>query len=415
MSNAPHNRLTSLPVRTDKLPLPGLLALFSAAFTAVMTELLPAGVLPQISAGLQVPEGKAGLLVTGYATASFLAAIPLTAALRTLPRRPVLITGLMGFVLANTVTAISSSYALTLVSRLLAGAMGGVLWAMLAGYAARMVPPERRGRAIAIVLAGITVALSLGIPVGTAFADRFGWRTGFAALAVLAAAVAGWVACTVPGFPGEPAAGRLPLGRVVSLRGLPTVLLITLLLLTGHQAMYTYMAPFTEQSGFGRTSLVLFVFGAATVAGIWITGIFIDRHLRASLLWCLTVIVVAMSALGLCGDSTAILLTGVALWGVAFGGAPTLLQTALIDVAGARNADVATSMQATVYNIGIAAGSLTGGIVLESAGSGALPWATLPFAIAALMSVAVARRHAFPRLPPIRGERGERGEPALRR
>ena len=55
MSNAPHNSLTPLPVRTDKLPLPGLLALFSAAFTAVMTELLPAGVLPQMSAGLQVP------------------------------------------------------------------------------------------------------------------------------------------------------------------------------------------------------------------------------------------------------------------------------------------------------------------------------------------------------------------------
>ncbi|MFF5210580.1 MFS transporter [Streptosporangium sp. NPDC000396] len=397
MPTATMTNTTAPPAtRTAKLPLWGLMALFTAAFTAVMTELLPAGLLPQMSTALHVSEGRIGFLVTVYAVASFLAAIPLTAALRGLPRRPVLIGALAGFAIFNAVTAFSASYPLTFVARLLTGVMGGTLWAMLAGYAARMVPAERRGRAIAIVLAGITVALSLGIPAGTALATAFGWRTGFAALAALAGVLVAWVSWKVPDFPGEAAAERIPLRRVASLPGIPTVLLITLLLLLGHQAMYTYMAPFAERSGFGHTSLVLLVFGIATVAGVWLVGTLIDRHLRSTLLGALALVATAMLALGLLGHTPTVLLIAVALWGVAFGGAPTLLQAALVDASGPGNADVATSMQTTVYNAGIATGSLTGGLVLEGAGAGALPWTALPLVVAALAIVTAARRHAFP-------------------
>ena len=85
-----------------------------------------------------------------------------------------------------------------------------------------------------------------------------------------------------------------------------------------------------------------------------------------------------------------------ALWGIAFGAAPTLLQTALVDVSGTSHADVATSMLATIYNVGIAAGSLAGGVVLDGAGAGALPWTAFPLVVAALVAVAAARRQAFP-------------------
>ncbi|NLU74366.1 MFS transporter [Streptomyces sp. HNM0575] len=380
------------------LPWPGLLALFTAAFTAVLTELLPAGLLPQISGSFEVSQARAGFLVTGYATASFVAAIPLTAALRSLPRRPVLIGALIGFAVSNAVVAVSPAYESAFAARLLAGAAGGVLWAMLAGYAARMVPFRLRGRAIAVVLAGITVALSLGVPAGTALFSVLGWRTGFAALAVSAVLLVAWVRWKVPGFSGEPAGERLPLRGVVSLRGTTAILCVTLLLLTGHQAMYTYIAPFTGSAGFHRTALVLFVFGAATVVGIGVAGALADRRLRLSALCCLAGTAVSMLALGLHGGGTVALLTAVALWGVAFGGAPTLIQTALIDVSGTENADAATSMQATVYNAGIAAGSLTGGVVLDGWGPQGLPWTALPLVAAALLVVALARRHAFPAL-----------------
>ena len=374
---------------TANLPLWSLLALATAAFTAVVTQLLPAGLLQQLRSGLHVSQGRIGLLVGGYAAASFLAAIPLTAVLRGLPRRPLLMGVLACLVLGNAVTALSSSYALIFVARSLAGAMDGALWAMLASYTARLVPAQRRGRAIAIVLSGITVALCLGIPFATAVATTVGWRGSFAALAALALVLMAWVRWKVPNLPGDGAAGRVPLRGVASLPGVPTVLAVTMLLLLGHQALYNYLAPVAERSGFGHTSLVLFIFGMATVAGIWIVGALIDRHLRPTLLGALALVAAAMLMMGLFGHTPTVLLIAVTVWGAGFGGAPTLLQTALVDASSQGNADVATSMQTTVYNAGIAAGSLTGAIILERASAGALPWT-------ALATVTAAHRYAFP-------------------
>ncbi|WP_406404245.1 MFS transporter [Streptomyces sp. NBC_00879] len=395
MSTAPTPPPPELPPAMQPAPgLPrwGLLALFTAAFTAVMTELLPAGLLPRMSEDLRVTQGRVGFLVTGYAAASFLAAIPLTTALRGLPRRPVLVGVLLGFALCNTVTALSSSYALTFGARLLAGATGGLLWAMLAGYAARMVPAERRGRAMAIVLAGITVALCAGIPAGTALAAALGWRVAFASLAVLSVVLVAWVLLKVPRFPGEPAAERPPLRRIATLPGIRSVLLVTLFLLLGHQTMYTYMSPLAERAGIGNAGPVLLVFGVAAVAGIWTVGVLVDRHLRPALLTALALIAAATLLIGLLGQAPAALIVAAAVWGAAFGGAPTLLQTALVDISGPAHADVATALQATVYNIGIAVGSLTGGIVLEGAGVGDLPWTALPLIAAALATTWAARR-----------------------
>ncbi|MET8450291.1 MFS transporter [Streptomyces sp. NPDC005209] len=397
MSTASRVTGTPLPAPPPApLPWPGLLALSAAAFTAVMTELLPAGLLPSMAPALRVSESRVGFLVTAYAAASFLAAVPLTAALRGLPRRPVLVGALLGLACANALVAVSSSYALTFAGRLLAGAMGGTLWAMLVGYAARMVPAERRGRAIAIVLAGITLALCLGVPTATALAGALPWRTVSVLPALLAALVAGWVRWRVPAFPGEPAHARVPLLRVAARPGIRPVLSVTLFLLLGHQVMYTYVAPFAAHAGFGRTGPLLAVFGCATVAGIWVTGALIDRHLRAALLTALTLFAAVLAVLGLAAGTPGALVGAVALWGMAFGGAPTLIQTALVDASGPADADVATSLQTTVYNAGIAAGSLLGGLTLDGPGPGALPWTALPLVTAALVTVAGGRQHAFP-------------------
>ncbi|MFE1451089.1 MFS transporter [Streptomyces olivaceoviridis] len=386
----------SSQVKGGGLPWSGLLALSCAAFTAVLTELLPAGLLPAMAPPLGVAESRIGFLVTAYAAASFVAAIPLTAALRGLPRRPVLCGTLLGFAVSDALVALSSSYPLTVAARLLAGAMGGTLWAMLAGYAARMAPAERRGRAIAVVLAGITLALALGVPAGTALAGALGWRSAFGTLAVLAVLLVGWVRLRVPGFPGEPPHARVPLVRVAVRPGIRPVLSVTLFLLLGHQVMYTYLAPFAAHAGYGRTGVLLAVFGSATVAGIWLTGVLVDRVPRPALLTALALVAAVLPALGLGARLPGLLVGAVALWGVAFGGAPTLIQTALVDASGPADADVATSLQTTVYNAGIAAGSLTGGLALDAAGAGALPWTALPPVLLALATVAAGRRHAFP-------------------
>lgn len=159
-----------------------LLALATAVFITRLTETLPAGLLPAMSADLRVGEPAMGQTVTIYAIGTALTAltaIPLTAATARWRRKRLLLTAMAGFAAANTVTALSSHYLLTMGARFLAGVAAGLAWALLAGYARRMAPAHLQGRAIVIAMAGIPVALSLGVPAGTFLGQAVDWRAAF--------------------------------------------------------------------------------------------------------------------------------------------------------------------------------------------------------------------------------------------
>ena len=155
------------PRNPDKLPTRTLLPLATAVFLTSLTETLPAGVLPGMSTGLGVSEAAAGQAVTVYALGTALTAIPLSAVTSTWGRKRLLLTAMAGFAAANTVTAVSGSYPLTMAARFIAGVAAGLAWALLAGYARGLAPEPLRGKAIALVMTGIPVALSFGVPAGT--------------------------------------------------------------------------------------------------------------------------------------------------------------------------------------------------------------------------------------------------------
>jgi len=170
-----------------------LLALAMTGFICIVTETLPAGLLPQIGAGLGISQAITGQMVTAYALGSLLAAIPLTIATRGWRRRNVLLLTLAGFFVFNTVTALSHHFVLTLVARFFAGVAAGLAWSLLAGYARRMVAPHQQGRALAVAMVGTPIALSLGVPLGTWMGSLIGWRTAFWIMSGLALLLIGWV------------------------------------------------------------------------------------------------------------------------------------------------------------------------------------------------------------------------------
>lgn len=379
----------------DTLPIAALLALAMAAFITILTEALPAGLLPQLAHGLQVSEAWVGQTVTIYAIGSLVAAIPLTAATRGLRRRPLLLMAIAGFVAANTVTAVSSNYPLTLLARFLAGVSAGLIWALLAGYAARMVPAHQRGRAIAIAMVGTPLALSLGVPAGTFLGQLVGWRMCFASMSGLAVLLLLWARVALPDFPGQAPGQRIALARVVRLPGVRPVLCVVLAFVLAHNLLYTYIAPFLAAAGMGaRTDLVLLVFGMTSLLGIWCVGVLIDRHLRTLTLASTAVFGLAAAALGMAGDVPAVVYIAVAVWGIAFGGAATLFQTALANAAGDA-ADVAQSMLVTAWNSAIAGGGLVGGVLLQRYGAGAFAPALVVLLIVTFVVVWRARQHGF--------------------
>lgn len=353
-----------------RLPLAALLALALAGFITILTEALPAGLLPQISAGLGVSEALAGQLVTVYALGSLLAAIPLIAITQSIRRRSLLLLAIIGFVIANTVTTFSTSYTLTIVARFLAGVAAGLLWALLAGYASRMVPEHLKGRAIAIAMVGTPLALSIGVPAGTLLGNLAGWRVCFGIMSLLALMLIVWVRLKVPDFAGQATGKRLSLGRVFTLPGIRPVLFVVLAFVLAHNILYTYITAFLADAGMAeRIDLVLLVFGITALLGIWIIGVLVDRYLQALTIASIALFALAALVLGLAGDVPVAVYSAVAAWGLAFGGAATLFQTGLAKAAGAA-ADVAQSMLVTAWNLAIAGGGIVGGVLLSSFGSG---------------------------------------------
>ena len=380
--------LTSGVPVTRSLPVLGLLALGTASFLTILTEALPAGLLPQISHALGITEAMAGQLITVYAMGSFLAAIPLVTATRMLRRRPLLLSAITGFLVANTVTALVDNYTVMLVARFVGGIAAGLLWALIAGYAVKMAPPGMEGRAMTIALAGAPVALSIGIPAATFIGLSLGWRSPFWLMSVISVALIAWVMWKVPDFAGEAKEGDRPsLRSVFTMPGVRPALFVTFAFVLSHNILYTYIAPLLVELGTpGQTDRVLLVFGMVALASIFIVGAMIDRWLRALLCIGLGLFLLAAVTLALAQGSALQAYVAAAIWGLAFGGFSPLIQTAMLRSAGSA-ADVATSMIVTLWNIGIAGGAVAGGIILERIGASALPWSLLLLLVPALAVV----------------------------
>jgi len=379
----------------ESLPLSGLLALPMTGFVAIMTETLPAGLLPQISHGMNISQSMAGQLVTLYALGSLIAAIPLTALTRGWQRRTALNTAILGFFIFNSLTALSSNLWLTMAARFMAGAAAGLAWGLLAGYARRMVPTHRQGRAMAIAMTGAPIALAIGVPLGAWLGNMVSWRIVFGSMSGLTVLLVVWVNLSLPNFAGQLSAQRQPVSKVFTLPGVRPILAVIVLWVLAHNILYTYIAPFLAPAGMAhQVDKVLLAFGLSALAGIGLAGWGVDRWLRRAVLLSLGGFALATLALGFSGHSPAVIYCSILLWGITFGGAPALLQTASADATGA-NADIAQSMIVVAWNLAIAGGGIIGGLLLQDAGVSAFPWVMMALLMVAGYIAWRAREYGF--------------------
>lgn len=384
-----------------------LLLLSAGIFVAVTSEFLPIGLLPQLRDELDVTEAQVGLLVTVFAAAVVIATAPLTHLTRRVPRKRLLLALLAVFAVANLVAALAPGYAVLVVARVVGGAAHGVFWAVVTPYAARLVPPERLARAVAVVAAGATVATVAGVPLGTLLGAAVGWRASFAviaglvvviALAIIAVLppVAHGVAEAAPDAAADTRRHRDPtLAPVLML--CVTVVLVTL----GHAAFYTYIAAWViDVAGFATAAVapVLLAFGAAGAAGVALAGVLGDRYPRALLPIMLTGVVAAVAGLGLVAAAPAasadpvVVVVLIVAWSAFLGGVPVIFQARLLQIASPALRDIGAAWITVAFNLGIGGGALLGGVVLEVWSLGALPVVASALLGAGLLLVLVALR-----------------------
>jgi DHA1 family inner membrane transport protein len=340
----------------------------AATFCVSTTENLPAGLLPEISAGLDVSLSAAGQLVTGYALVVMLLTVPLTYATRRVPRRPLLLGLMTLFVLAGLASALAPTFALLLASRAVTALVHAVFWAVVTVTATALFPVAVRGRVVAMVFGATSLATVLGVPAGSWVGQQAGWRAAFLALSAIGlVALVTVVLCLPSTASAEEAAAeqRVPdPARYV-------VLLITIVLtMTGLGAAFTYTVPFLLQvSGFSTEAIspLLLVRGAAGVAVLFLAGRLADRHPRPATVLPVALLAVSLLGMYVWGRVPLVAAVLMAVSGAALFAMITTLTSELLAVAPG-DLYIASAVSNAVFNAGTAAGAAVGGMVLSGSG-----------------------------------------------
>ena len=374
---------------------------------AIGTEgFMLAGLLPIISKDLRIGLPAAGQLVTVFSLSYGISSPILTTLSAGVDRRRFLIAALLCFTVANFAACVSPGYLSLLAARVLLAVSAGLYMPSANALAGSLVIPARRGRALATVHGGITVAVALGVPLGAWIGGHFGWRATFAGIGVLSAIVTLGVMVGLPRRIGThlsvpSLAQRVAVGRQPALL---VTLLVTTLWAAGIWTIYPYLAPFlTGHPGFGgeQVGAVLLLYGVFAGIGVFISGRTIDRLGSGKVLVvCLIVMTLSFASLTASAlhtkpeHSRVAILIAIAAWGAAGWAFNPAQQSKLIGIAGLDVAPVSLSLNSSFTYLGFALGAALGSFivayrsVVDIGAIGGL------CELAALLVTLVANRHA---------------------
>jgi predicted MFS family arabinose efflux permease len=395
-----------------------LVVLSLTAFVFITAEMLPIGLLTLMAPDLDRSRSQIGLLVSGYAVVVVVASVPLTRLTQRIPRRQLLGVIMVLFAVANAVAAFASTYAVLAGARLVTALAQALFWSVVSATVTGPFPVAVRGRVVALFATGAVLAPVLGVPLGTWLGQQAGWRVPFAVLAGIGVATAAAVILLIPAYP--PDAGGAARGTTPDARRFATLLVATAVGIAGFLTLNTFVAPFLlDVSGFSEAALapLLFISGAAGIAGTIVAARTLDAHPIFSLLAPLsigTACLVGLYALGAVEPATVVLLGGV---GLAYAGFAVAVQSRMLQLAPG-STDIASAGVSTVFNAGIAAGSLLGGVLLPGPGPRFLALAGGLLTLTALGVLAIDARWP-PTLPvpahPWAGHDGDEMTAAARR
>ncbi|MDJ1130560.1 MFS transporter [Streptomyces iconiensis] len=370
-----------------------------------------AGLLPEIGNDLHVSEAAAGQLVTVFSVTYAVSAPVLAVLTARLPRKALVVGGLVVFAVANVATALAPGYGLLMVMRVVTALVAASITPAVFGLAGRLSAPERIGRSIGTVAAGLTVSLFVGVPVGTLVGDAFGWRATFVAVAVFTVVVAAAAAYFLPHLTGAPEVTVAEKLRILRRPAILTCVGGTVLGASSGLMTYTYIAPVTENlTGKNGAVLALFiaVVGVAGAVGTFAGGRLTDRWgADKALLASFTGLVVATGALALIGamaDHGApvwLVALALALWGFAAWGFNPPMNTRVIQLAKEAGTEAVALNTSGLY-IGIAlAGGVGGAALATYNGTGVSLTATAIGLAALVLMIITIRRYpaAAPQAP----------------
>lgn len=373
-----------------------LLLMSSITALAVLCELVPSGVLPDMAAAFGVSSATCGSLVGSYAITSAICGIPLVTLTVSANRKRLLCVLLIGFALSNCIVGGASCFEVALVGRALGGACAGTLWPMITAYGMECVGAGNRGKAVTIIMSGITAGMAVGLPAITWLGTLSNYRVEFFALGIILCLVAALCWLFLPSIPGEARSRNNSIGTMLHNRGVLLVVALTFLAVGANYGAYTFISNLVQElagacggsgalaSGLAGSVTTIapltieqaqLFFGIGSIISVVATLAFIDKHL-----WLVTLAMFAIGAVSMvafvlvfavglvANQANQISCVAFVLWGVAFGSLSSIFQTATARQVTSGTA-VANSLQSASFNCSIMLGSMSAGALLDSGGT----------------------------------------------
>ncbi|MHB1628690.1 MAG: MFS transporter [Bacilli bacterium] len=365
-----------------------------------------AGVLPSIAANLRISVTAAGWLLTAFAITYAVGSPILAASTGRMPRKTVLLAALAVFTIANAAAAAAPDYAVLLIARILAALAAALYTPTASAVAALTASPQQRGRALAIVTAGMTVSIVIGVPLGAWISAALSWRFTLALVAGLGALATAGLAVFIPPVSAPPSPSLrerlLPLRRASVI----SALFVTVVATAGGFTVYTYLAPYltvVDRLGSSEVGFFLLWYGAFSVLGNLLGGHGADRFgPRRVIRMGLLIVCASLALLNQAAHSLPAATVAIAVWATAGWLFQAPQQQRLISLTQA-SPTIALSLNGSAIYLGIAIGSAVGGFMLRGGrhvadlglAGGALVAAALAFDLLVFRRTAVSKRPAL--------------------
>lgn len=347
-----------------------VISLTLSTFIFNTSEFIPIGLLTSIADDFAITESKAGLLITIYAWVVALASLPLMMAFAKTENKKLMLSLVALFTASHILSGFSNSYVMLMISRIGVACSHAVFWSIVTPLAVHVAPEGHRSTALSMIITGSSIAMIVGLPLGRAVGLMVGWRVTFLLIAILSAIVLCLLAAFLPKVPSDNNISLKTLPTLVSTPALLCIFVMTALTITGHFTAYSYIEPFLGQAaGFtnGEITMVLSAFG---VIGIIVSVLFskyYDRHQFAFLRVAVLGICICTLLLGISSGNSFIMVCTCLLWGLSINSFNISLQSCIIEYSPFGTA-IAMSIYSGIYNVGIGAGALVGGIVCSHIG-----------------------------------------------
>ncbi len=338
------------------------------SFVVGMVELIIGGILDLVADDLGVTLGQAGLLITIFSLTFAISGPILSFLTATIERKKLTIITLFFFLIGNIIAAISPSYTILFIARIVSAASSSLLIVLCVVMAATIVKPAYRARAIGIVNMGVSGSIVLGVPIGLVLGNSFGWRAPFIMITILTLLSITGIYFLMEKVGAEKQSSLTK--QFASLKDSRILFahMTTFLLLAGHSTLYTYLTPFTKDYiGLNEAwvSVIYFIFGIAAVSGGAIGGLFGDRY--GSNRTIKMVIIIFSIAILTISHTTFLLplfLFNLIIWGMMSWAVTPPMQSHLMATA-PETANIQISLNNSSLHLGIAVGSSIGGVIID--------------------------------------------------